>query len=76
MMSEKDAILALSLQLLAARSIMVLSLLGGFSLFAWAVYQPDPLRIVAASLFAILVHMPVWYRRNKDAQESRQSVDE
>ncbi len=68
MTTENDTILALSLQILAGRSIMVLSLLGGFTLFVWTVYQPDPLRILAASLYAVLVHWPVWWRKKDGGQ--------
>jgi hypothetical protein len=62
---NNETVLALALSLLSARVIMILSLLGGFSLFAWAVYEPDALRILAASLYAVLVHMPIWWRRSE-----------
>lgn len=44
---------------LSARAVLLLTLLLVFSLFCWAMYLPTWERIAAATIFAVLVFLPV-----------------
>lgn len=45
------------LALLKQKFMRLLALLLTFGLFAWCVWQPDPFRIVAASIFGFVGYM-------------------
>lgn len=38
------------------------TLVMSFALFAWACWKPEPWRILTASFFTALVHVPLWWR--------------
>jgi hypothetical protein len=50
--------IAAGTKVLSARVVLMLALVMTFGLFVWAVYQPTPERIGAATLFALLVFLP------------------
>jgi len=45
------------LKLLRQRMLRLLALLLTFVLFAWCVWQPEPFRIVSASIFGFIGYM-------------------
>lgn len=50
---------SIGLRVLSARIVLLLTLALTFSLFAWAMYWPTHERIVCATIFAVLVFIPV-----------------
>ena len=50
---------SVGVRVLAARAVLILTLLLTFVLFAWTMVAPDYLRIGTACAFAILVWFPV-----------------
>lgn len=60
---------------LSARMSMLLALLLTFVLFAWALESADTIRLIAATIFAVLVFLPtVWldvHERNRAATSSK-----
>lgn len=44
----------IGLAVLRGRVLILVGMLLTFGLFAWAVWQPDPLRIAAATIFGLL----------------------
>jgi len=59
------------MKVLADRSLIMLTLLLNFALFAFSVYQPSELRVGLACAFSILVFIPILRheRRNSDARK-------
>lgn len=57
----------IGLTLFGRRALLVLSLLGTFTLFGYAILYPSVLTILTASLFAVLAFLPLLWT-------SRQSV--
>jgi len=58
-------LLRYSINVLANRAARWVTLLLSFSLFAAAVWYPDWKRLAAASAFTVLVHVPLWMRKEK-----------
>ena len=56
-------------RVLSARITLLLTLLLCFSLFWWEMYDPNPFRLAAASIFAVVVFLPVL------ALDKRQAAD-
>lgn len=56
-------VLNASMSALAERGLRYVALLAAVALFAWAVADPQPWRIVAAGLFALSVWLPVLFKR-------------
>lgn len=53
-------LLRVTLDAIGAHARHWATLLLTFALFAYAAYRPETLRIVAATLFALIVHVPLW----------------
>lgn len=47
------------MKVLSARLVLLVTLGMTFALFVWAMYMPSPERIAAASIFTVLVFLPV-----------------
>ena len=62
-------------RVLSARITMLLALMLTFVLFAWALESADTIRLIAATIFAVLVFLPtVWldvHERNRAATGSK-----
>ncbi len=56
-------LLRLSLDVLNRRIRLWVTMALSFGLFAAALYRPSPLRILAASLFTLMVHLPMAFRK-------------
>ena len=56
---NQEMIIKVFIELFAYRSFLFLALLLNFSLFAYAVYQPEPMRFATAGMFSITVFIPV-----------------
>lgn len=52
-------IITTGMRVLSTRLILILTLLLTFVLFVWVLYQPDYFRLAAATIFALLVFIPV-----------------
>ena len=50
---------AVGLRVLSARVVLLIALSLTFSLFAWAMYWPTGERIACATIFGVLVFIPV-----------------
>lgn len=61
------------IKVMSARLVLLLSMLLSFALFAWVMAEPEPLRVAAATLFALLVFLPV-VRLDQKQAEHRQVV--
>ena len=59
-------ILQALMQILADRMILLLSLLLTFSLFCWAMYEPENNRLILAFSFALSVFLPVLFNGRKE----------
>lgn len=57
-----DEVMALVLQVLSARAIILLALLMTLGLFAWALAVGTVLALIDAGLFAVLVFLPVLWK--------------
>jgi hypothetical protein len=66
--------LNVGMKVLSARVVLILTLLLCFSLFCWAMYLPDQNRIAAATIFAVLVFLPV-IRSDMKAGEGRKPLE-
>lgn len=63
---EPVAVLRMALDTLAQRVFRWTVLAMSFALFVWAVAKPDPWRLAAASVFTLMVHVPVaWGERRR-----------
>lgn len=51
--------IATAYQVLAVRVLLIITLFLSFSLFAWVMYEPDYPRILTATIFAVVVFLPV-----------------
>jgi hypothetical protein len=57
---------------LADRSILLLTLILNFGLFAYALYQPTELRIAIAAIFSVTVFIPILrMERKSHGEQSR-----
>ena len=65
--------LGAGVRVLSARIVLVMAMLLTFSLFCWALYLPGELRLAAATLFALLVFLPIIRLDHKQNQD-RESV--
>jgi len=63
------------MRILSIRIVLGLTLLLAFTLFAWAMYYPTNERIIVATVFAVLVFLPVIRADSKDV-ESKKVSDE
>lgn len=54
--------ISLALKILAAKSLVYLSLAGSFVLFCWAMASRDWISLATAATFAFLVFLPVMIR--------------
>lgn len=52
-----------SLDLLSARAARWVTLLMAFGLFAFAAWAPSWVRLAIAATFTVLVHLPLWLRK-------------
>jgi hypothetical protein len=59
-----ETVLRVALDVLTARAARWLSLLMSFTLFGAAVYYPDWKRLAAAGGFALVIHAPMWWRKD------------
>jgi hypothetical protein len=64
------SVLALALQALSARLVLLVALLMTFGLFAWAMARPTVLDFSGAAGFACLVFLPVLWRSHAHSQNS------
>ena len=51
--------LATGTRVLSSRLLLFVTLMLTFSLFVWAMHSPDYFRIATASIFAIVIFLPV-----------------
>lgn len=51
--------ISVGLRVLTARTVLLVTLALTFALFAWAMYYPTTERIACATIFAVLVFIPV-----------------
>jgi len=58
------------IKLLSARLLLIMTLLLTFSLFAWTMYQPDYWRLACATIFGLIVFLPI---RALDAKEKEKN---
>jgi hypothetical protein len=58
-------ILQALMQILADRMILLLSLFLTFSLFCWAMYEPENNRLILAFSFALSVFLPVLFSQGR-----------
>ncbi len=63
-MSPKEVIKTL-MAVLADRSLVMLTLLLNFGLFAYAIYEPTQYRIVIATIFSVTCFLPILYHERK-----------
>ena len=63
-MSPKEVIKTL-MTVLADRSLVMLTLLLNFGLFAYAIYEPTRDRIVIATIFSVTCFLPILYHERK-----------
>lgn len=56
-------LLRMGLEAFAVRAVRVLVIVLAFTLFGAAVWWPDWRRLAAAAGFAMLVALPVWFKR-------------
>lgn len=56
------------LRVLRQRVLMVLAMLLTFVLFAWCVWNPEPFRIVAATIFGFLGFFYTKYEKQGESQ--------
>jgi hypothetical protein len=62
---------------LADRSILLLTLILNFGLFAYALYQPTELRIAIAAIFSVTVFIPILrMERKSHAKQDKESERE
>jgi hypothetical protein len=66
-------IIRVSLSVLTARLLTLLSLLMVFILSCWVMYDPSPLRMYVAGGFAILVFIPSIMREGSKASENAET---
>lgn len=60
-------------RVLSVRLVLIFTMLLCFSLFAWAMYEPDYPRITVATIFAVLVFLPV---RQLEVKKEPKNSDE
>lgn len=58
---------------LSARIALFLSMILAFALFSWAMYQPDNLRVISATVFSVLVFLPI-VKLEREQSRSRSVV--
>lgn len=58
---SEAAVLSAALDVLSARLMGLIAVLAACGMWGWAVYEPEQLRTIAASLFSITVLMPLVY---------------
>ena len=63
------AVLAMALQALTAKVVVILAMLMSGGLFAWAMGKGDWVALATASSFAILVFLPVLWRQTHANQD-------
>jgi len=63
--------ITVGMQILSARIMLLLAISMAFSLFCWAMYIPDTNRIVIATLFGVLVFIPILTLDKKEKQNER-----
>ena len=56
-----------AIMILGERVYVWVVLAMSFALFGYAVVKPEPLRILAASLWTLLIHVPLAWRERKRA---------
>lgn len=56
-----------AIMILGERVYIWVVLAMSFALFGYAVVRPEPLRILAASLWTLLIHVPLAWRERKRA---------
>lgn len=56
-------------RILSIRFTMLLALLLTFALFIWAMWSADSMRLIVATVFAVLVFLPTWYLDIRDRAE-------
>ena len=61
------AVLAMALQALTAKVVILLSMGMTFGLFAWAMWAHEWIAVATAGLFAAIVFLPVFLRSTKNA---------
>ena len=71
-------ILQALMQILADRMILLLSLFLTFSLFCWAMYEPENNRLILAFSFALTVFLPCLftYQGGKKVGEQRAAIND
>lgn len=52
-----------SLSALAVRGLRYMALIATVGLFSWVMWEPEVLRVVAASIFACTVFLPTLFRK-------------
>jgi uncharacterized membrane protein YqjE len=69
MTTEALRILAFAALTLSVRVLTWLSLIGGMSLFGYAIYEPNRERTIAAALFAVLMFIPSLWSEKKERRQ-------
>ena len=68
------------MKVLADRSLVLVTLMLNFGLFAYAIYEPTEFRIIIASIFSVTCFLPILYHERKqkgrvtDGQEDLQAA--
>ena len=60
---SQSQFLRIALDALSVRAARWLTLLFSFGLFAATLYRPSWLRLATAAAFTMLVHLPLWWKR-------------
>ena len=57
--------LRIALDALSARAARWLTLVLSFALFGYAILEPSWIRLATAGAFTLLVHCPLWFRKDR-----------
>lgn len=63
-------LMRMGLEAFATRAMRVLVIVLAFTLFGAAVWWPDWRRLAAAAGFAVLIALPVWFKKERRADDA------
>ena len=66
--------ISVGMRVLSSRVVLLVTLILAFMLFAWAMYLPGYERIAAATLFTLLVFLPV-IRMDGKLKKDRETIE-
>jgi hypothetical protein len=62
---DKDQVIALGVRMLNERALVWLGTITAAALWGYAVWHPEPLRLLASGLFCVTTLVPIiWYARS------------